>query len=440
MLDSAEFDPRKDDRYWQHYEAERVYLAAKADADADHRATEQAARFGAEQSCWVPEDLSDVLYGEMVLLKPTALARVDGKCLLYQGLTHSIHGTSGAAKSWLALHAVAQELTAGNRVLYIDYESSKRQIAYRLRSLGVLADSIKACFDYIPMPRNPETLDVDKLAFAKLLDNQYTLSVVDGANISIGLCGLKTASAEDIALWHNLIINPIAERTGAAVAAVDHIAKGNETNGFAFGSQHKLAGLTGAAYTIERIEQAGRGRLGVSSIRVGTKDREGFVHEIGVDDGHPDGLLVGQFLLNATAINGDIKAAVMLPNPEGIPTKQDRRAKKGSRATTEDRPTQEMEMVSAWWEEHKDQPDKRSGAKTVEGIRARCTADELPTPAKNRLEKAARILTDPKTPGGPWAKSEGPQGRINTNLKLYTIADDPKTTPDTDDWAERYGD
>lgn len=185
----------------------------------DHRvsemfnATVQAARFANKQSCWVPEDLSDVLYGEMEQLRPTALARVDGRCLLYPGLTHSLHGSSGAAKSWLALHAVAQELLAGNRVLYIDYESSKRQITYRLRSLGVLADSIKACFDYIPMPRNPETLEVDKLAFSALLENRYTLAVVDGANISIGLCGLKTASAEDIALWHSLIMNPIASAT-----------------------------------------------------------------------------------------------------------------------------------------------------------------------------------------------------------------------------------
>lgn len=129
----------------------------------------------------------------------------------------------------------------------------------------------------------------------------------------------------------------------------------------------------------------------------------------------------------------------MLPNPEGIPTRPDRRSKKAGKATMEDRPVQEMEMVSAWWAEHADEPTKRSLRKTVDGVRDRCTADEKPTPAKNRLEKAVRILTDPKTPGGPWAKSEGSQGQINTNLKLYTIADDPKITPDTNDWAERYG-
>jgi hypothetical protein len=94
---------------------------------------------------------------------------------------------------------------------------------------------------------------------------------------------------------------PLAEKTGAAVVAVDHVTKGSERNGFAIGSQHKIAGLTGAGYTMEMVDPFGRGRSGKAVIRVGSKDREGYVIGVALEDGaDSDGLLVGEFRLDAT--------------------------------------------------------------------------------------------------------------------------------------------
>lgn len=390
-------------------------------------------------SSWEPQDLSDVIDGEIDELVPTALYRVDGTALFYPGCTHSLHGPTGSAKSWIGLYASAQEMLKGNNVLYIDYEASKRRIVNRLRLLGVPGDVVKARLDYVRPTRSPEVLDIDRAAFSALLENHYPLAVIDGANISMMLCGLNTFSTEDVARWHSLILNPIAERTGAATVAIDHVTKGNETNGFAYGSQHKLAGLTGAGFTVERIEPFGRGRCGISTIRVGAKDREGFLAGVGLDDGHPDGLLVGEFRLDSTE---DMKAVVLPPNDETAEraaAKRSRTKAKTAKGTREERPTREMELVSAYWEEMKDQPGERSTRKTVDVIRARAAAKNELVPGKNRLEQAAVILKDASLEGGPYAKSEGAGAKqYNTNIRPYSAEADPLHI-DADGWAARNG-
>ena len=69
----------------------------------------------------------------------------------------------------------------------------------------------------------------------------------------------------------------IAERTGAAVALIDHVTKDAESRGrFAIGGQAKLSSLTGAGYSVEVVEALGRGLRGVIVVRVG-KDRPGSV-------------------------------------------------------------------------------------------------------------------------------------------------------------------
>src|SRR6476659_873313 len=96
----------------------------------------------------------------------------------------------------------------------------------------------------------------------------------------MALCGLNPDSATDVARWHAKIMLPIAEKTGAATFANDHVPKNNSSpSGFAIGSQHKVAGLTGAAFVVEKIVPFGRGRHGVATVRVShEKARGGYVH------------------------------------------------------------------------------------------------------------------------------------------------------------------
>ncbi len=71
----------------------------------------------------------------------------------------------------------------------------------------------------------------------------------------------------------------IAARTGAAVVLVDHVAKNPRDRGrHAIGGQTKLAGLTGAAYVVDVVENVGRGCMGVVKLSI-AKDRPGAVRQ-----------------------------------------------------------------------------------------------------------------------------------------------------------------
>ena len=193
--------------------------------------------------------------------------------------------------------------------------------------------------------------------------------MLDGANISMALCGLSSNDAEDVALWHAKIMLPIAEKTGAAVFANDHVPKNNSSySGFAIGSQHKIAGLTGASFTMEKMVPFGRGRHGVATVRVGDKDREGFVHEIGTDDGQPDGMLVGELHVDAEGYHTMVELRV--PSAEIAAAVADKRAKRKDGGAVRD-VAYEMEVVSDYWREAGTDPKQRTQNKTIEWLPAR---------------------------------------------------------------------
>ena len=143
-------------------------------------------------------------------------------------------------------------------------------------------DAIDERLHYYRPKCAPDVLEIDRNAFSHLLSHKYAVAVIDGANISMALCGLNPNDADDVARWHAKIMLPIARRPGAATFANDHVPKNNSSySGFAIGSQHKVAGLTGAAFVMEKMVTFGRGRHGVATVRVGDKDREGYVHGSG---------------------------------------------------------------------------------------------------------------------------------------------------------------
>lgn len=400
--------------------------AKRFDTDVAAAVERSAAR--GKPSSWERINLHDVIYGDTPEVVPRWLRRNDGMTLLYPGCTHSIHGPTGHGKTWLALLAIAQLLLeTDEHALYLDYESFGSQVVARLKRLGVPHDAIDTRFHYYRPTRAPDVLDIDRIAFSHMISQPYGIAVIDGANISMMRCGLNTNVAEDVARWHDAIMLPIAERTGAAVVANDHVAKASERNGFAIGSQHKIAGLTGAGFTVEKIEPFGRGREGKATVRVGEKDREGYVHEIGVNDEQPDGMLVGELRINALdpdAITAGLWAATK-DTVARVAAKRAPKRPKAADAVVVERPRAEMEVVSAYWEEMKDDPSARSGRKTVERIRARQTGGLVMS--KHRLEDAISLLTDESIEGGPYAKADpGAHGaKVHTNRERYYAREDP---------------
>jgi hypothetical protein len=82
----------------------------------------------------------------------------------------------------------------------------------------------------------------------------------------------------DVARFYGAAPRSFANR-GAAVLLLDHVAKGTMGRGrWAIGSQHKVSGIDGAAYTLNTIKHFGRGRTGKVNVAT-AKDRPGWVRQ-----------------------------------------------------------------------------------------------------------------------------------------------------------------
>jgi hypothetical protein len=226
---------------------------------------------------WARTDLTTYLDGTHEPIEPTLFPREDGVCLVYPGLTHSFHGESESGKSMVLQYECARLIQDGHDVLYVDFESDAAAVTGRLLLFGATRRQVLDHFDYRRPEVSPNTSATELEAWSGLLAGRYTLAVIDGVTDSLGVFGLSTKDNDEIARWMRVLPRQVADRTGAAVAVIDHVTKDSENRGrFAIGGQAKLAGLTGAAYTVEIAEPLGIGLKGAIVLRVG-KDRPGYV-------------------------------------------------------------------------------------------------------------------------------------------------------------------
>jgi hypothetical protein len=223
---------------------------------------------------WQPVDLDDVLEGHYVPPLPTVGRRRDGAGLFYPGRVHSVASESEAGKTWLALHAVTVELAAGNGAVYLDFEDDEGGLVGRLLSLGVDRRVLRERFAYL---RPDESISnvVNAADLGQVLgDLRPSLVVLDGITEAMTLHGLDGIDNRHVAVFGKLLPRRIAAH-GAAVVNLDHVPKSTENRGrYAIGGQHKLAGLNGAAFTLENRTPFGIGLTGRSTVLV-VKDRPG---------------------------------------------------------------------------------------------------------------------------------------------------------------------
>jgi hypothetical protein len=167
-----------------------------------------------ELPSWAPVDIGKARRG-VGATPPSLLTRSDGACLFYRGKTHSVHGESESGKSWLVQCASAECLLAGEPVLYIDFEDDGGAVAERLILLGVPPEIVDnpAMFAYVH-PETPPRSDRERAAFNALLEGVYSLAVIDGVTDSMGMFGLSTKDADDVARWHRELPKAVARSTG----------------------------------------------------------------------------------------------------------------------------------------------------------------------------------------------------------------------------------
>jgi len=203
---------------------------------------------------------------------PSILWRADGAGLLYREALNLLSGEPGCGKSWLALAAVAERLSAGERVIVIDYEDGPRTTRDRLLAIGVVADDMaQLCYLQAVGP-------IGTAGIAWLVEEAATTSlvVIDSVPEALGAAGLSEDSAGDVAGWIAALPRRLA-RAGAGVLLIDHVVKAEKDRGrWPRGSGHKLAAVDGAAYSINVEVPFSRSSSGWAELIV-AKDRRGWI-------------------------------------------------------------------------------------------------------------------------------------------------------------------
>lgn len=299
----------------------RDLKAGYANSDTPHDQLDDEAL----PSSWEAVDLGDAVAGTDIA-PPTILARADGLCLLYPGRIHAFQGESESCKSWALVIALAERLNAGENVMMIDFEDDERGVVPRLLAVGVPAQVITDQLTYIrpdePLyAHNGQPLDGIRALTATLAQHTYTLAAIDGVTEAMVTEGLDLMSNADVATWMRRLPRRIA-RAGPGVVVADHLTKSKDSQGrYAIGAQHKLSGLTGAAYTFTTLRPFSRARgttpvEGAVAIAV-TKDRPGHVRGWAADGkvgtleltSWPDGAVSAAIVPPSTQIRPDMIVA-----------------------------------------------------------------------------------------------------------------------------------
>jgi hypothetical protein len=232
-----------------------------------------------EHLSWCRVDLSDVLDGTWRRPRPAVGTRDDGHGLFYPGKVHTVASEAEGGKTWLALHATAQEIKAGNGAVYIDFEDDEAGAAGRLMAMGADPAVISARFGYI-RPDEPLGMYGNRGRLAEALgDLKPSLVVIDGVTEAMTMHGLDLRDNADVATFGRTLVRPIA-RGGAAAVALDHVAKDRDRQGgYAIGGVHKLNGAD-VAYILDNRDPFGIGLTGRSEILI-KKDRPGQLRRHG---------------------------------------------------------------------------------------------------------------------------------------------------------------
>lgn len=371
---------------------EEMGTAAAASFDGDE------SRSGAEDPSWCPVDLTDLLSGVREPLLPRLFERSDGQCLLYPGLVHSFHGESESGKSLIIQVECVRLISCGQKVLYLDFESDVASVVARLLDFGADPISVRDHFRYVQPEVRPDSA-TERRAWEDMLSGSYALAVIDGVTDALGIFGCSTIDNDDVAGWIRTVPKQIAARTGAAVVLVDHVTKDSSSrNRWAIGGQAKMAGLTGAAYTVEVVKPLGRGMCGEIVLRIG-KDRPGSVRpHCGSFHRKDRTQEAARVVVDSTGVLPEVTVA-----PPGIQGSQD------SDGQGAFRPTSLMERVSEVIEQHPGELTKNKAAETAGGKKAHTLS------AVDILRSEGYVETKPGRNGHP----------VYTSVKPYRQTDDP---------------
>ena len=245
--------------------------------------------------------------------------------LFYPAAIHDLHGEPSVGKTWIALWAAVEALTAGHGAMLIDYEDTASTCRTRLLALGATHDDL-ARFRYIP-GRAYTDADLHELRTIAAGLNGGPI-ILDAVAPALAADGLDENSNTDVSNWIVRVLRPLA-RTGSPVIALDHVGKAKQDRARgARGAGAKLAAIDGASYEIlgQGFSRTQTGRLHIKI----AKDRHGHVGA------------VGSIAADLEIAPGPDDEVIVTPSRPNSPITPDGRF----------RPTGLMTAISTWAQQH----------------------------------------------------------------------------------------
>ncbi|MBB2772335.1 UNVERIFIED_ORG: hypothetical protein GGE11_003260 [Mycolicibacterium obuense] len=240
--------------------------------------------------------------------EPVLGRRTDGHCLFYAGQVNWVFGDPESGKSWLCMASVVEALKRRKRALIIDLDHNGGPATVRrLVDLGAPHEALRdpSMFRYC----EPE----DRTELRQVVDDARSwrpaVAIVDSIGELLPLYGSNSNSADEFTTVHSNVLKPLA-KAGAAVLAVDHLAKSADSRAAGPGGTAAKRRAIGGVSIRVKVRQPFTPGHGGSATLVVNKDRHGGLRaHCPVGDREP---VAGTFKLLAFT-NGLLEWAIYPP-------------------------------------------------------------------------------------------------------------------------------
>lgn len=226
---------------------------------------------------------------------PVLLRRTDDRHVFYKGQVNWLFGDPESGKTWVCLACAVEALIAGRKVIIIDLDhNGAASTVARLLALGAPEDKLRDpdVFRYC----EPE----DRTELRQVVEDcksfRPAVAVVDSVGELLPLYGANSNSSDEFTGVHTNVLKPLA-KAGAAVLAVDHLAKGADSRAHGpGGTAAKRRAIGGVSIRVKSTVAFTPGHGGEALLTI-NKDRHGGVRaHCPIGDREP---VVGRFKLRA---------------------------------------------------------------------------------------------------------------------------------------------
>lgn len=229
--------------------------------------------------------------------EPALLHRQDGRALTYAGQVNWVFGDPEGGKTWVCMAGCSEALNRGKRALVIDLDHNGPDATVsRLLALGAPPEALRdrARFRYTEPDDHLALLQV----VADMANWNPAVAIVDSIGELLPLFGTNSNSADEFTAVHTRVLKPLA-KSGAAVLAVDHLAKGQDSRAHGPGGTAAKRRAIGGVSLRVKVKDAFTPGKGGSAVLTVNKDRHGGVRQYcPTGDREP---FAGEFVLQAFA-------------------------------------------------------------------------------------------------------------------------------------------